>query len=600
MQGYGMKRPATAPDMTRLNGLWEIEGLEEFLQELGLSDRLEVAAQWCEEQHVRWLEEVAESMDDLAGALGLSEDEVLRVERDLPDALSTAMRTGTCSSHFSRQISDDNGTATMPLRKLFEQGAAAADGGAPSLKLRTKTMTLEASATGSRSRRNSITIAGPVRSHLGALKITQSELSIKPMQRSQIGANAAACVDFGEEDEDECVPRCFSSAYVGRMGRNNSMSSSTVSSMAIGSFMSDPSRSMACHKGARNRRNTIGEEGPSARDAQKVEVQGSSPVNLDAGQTGTVYALESGDKKVAIFKPLDGEDFKRRSLNPGQGAIREEAAYLVDRICGSQAHVPVTSRASIHVEGKELEGSIQKFVSEVAGFADDFGMPRDLASACGIVPQETVEALALLDMRIFNTDRHGGNLLILGQQKPHGLGPIDHGCCLPPWYSLGEAVFDAWSSWPQLKSSPSEYACKLASTAAEKLPQTCKTLEELGLEGSSIITLRLCTRLIYNGVSVHHIPIGKLAVLLLRDEEECFEELSWLEEKVFHCARDAGAKITLGKNDRGEQELVLEDPNASLDEEKFFAGFEAVLQKELKDAIELCMARRESNRFDAD
>eukprot|EP00435_Cladocopium_sp_Y103_P005910 s1710_g1.t3 len=64
---------------------------------------------------------------------------------------------------------------------------------------------------------------------------------------------------------------------------------------------------------------------------------GVSSASLDHGQTGSVYALEAGDHKIAVFKPVDGEKFSRKSLDAGKGAIREEAVYLVDRICGSQA-----------------------------------------------------------------------------------------------------------------------------------------------------------------------------------------------------------------------------------------------------------------------
>ena len=48
------------------------------------------------------------------------------------------------------------------------------------------------------------------------------------------------------------------------------------------------------------------------------------------------------------------------------------------------------------------EGSVQAFVSDAAGFAENFGIPRDFERACAFVPQETAEALALLDMRLFN------------------------------------------------------------------------------------------------------------------------------------------------------------------------------------------------------
>ena len=46
--------------------------------------------------------------------------------------------------------------------------------------------------------------------------------------------------------------------------------------------------------------------------------------------------------------------------------------------------------------------SATTFVGDAVGFAEDFGFRRDFERACALVPQETAEALALLDMRLFN------------------------------------------------------------------------------------------------------------------------------------------------------------------------------------------------------
>ena len=51
---------------------------------------------------------------------------------------------------------------------------------------------------------------------------------------------------------------------------------------------------------------------------EQVGSPGSSPVTIDEGQTGTVYALEVGGEKIAVFKPLEGEMFKRKGVENGQ------------------------------------------------------------------------------------------------------------------------------------------------------------------------------------------------------------------------------------------------------------------------------------------
>jgi len=256
-------------------------------------------------------------------------------------------------------------------------------------------------------------------------------------------------------------------------------------------------------------------------------------------------------------------------LDVGKGAVREEAVYLVDRLCGSQAGVPVTSRASIEVGGEVLQGSVQAFVQDVFGFIEDFAMPRDLQKANEFVPQDIAEALALLDMRAFNMDRHSGNLLLLRKNKPHSLGPIDHGCCLPPWWSLGEAIFDAWSSWPQLQEPPSQASKEIVGVAVEMLPKACGMVRDAGLDDSSLLTLRLCTHFVHIGVSELNIPIGMLAARMLRDEETGFQELSWLEGQVLKAAQASGAKCTMQVNHRDDQEIVVENDGKDIEAEKF-------------------------------
>jgi hypothetical protein len=321
------------------------------------------------------------------------------------------------------------------------------------------------------------------------------------------------------------------------------------------------------------------------RLVEMVSGQDIKTESIADGQTGSVYAVEVSGEKVAVFKPEQGEKFTRRSLDRGQGYVREEVVYLVDRISGSQAGVPVTAQAAIGVEGDVLQGSVQAFVGDVIGCVEDFAMPRDARQANEFISQETAEALALLDMRIFNMDRHTGNLLLLGREAPHGLGPIDHGCCLPPWWKLGEANFDAWCGWAQLQSSPCDSSRELAREAAQDLPRTCAMARAVGLEESAVLTLQLCTIFVMIGVGELGVPCGRLAALMLRDEETGFRELSWLESKVLECACAVGARCCVRVSDKGEQEIVLEAGSQEvLDAEAFLAGLGATFRALVAEA----------------
>ena len=94
---------------------------------------------------------------------------------------------------------------------------------------------------------------------------------------------------------------------------------------------------------------------------------------------------------------------------------------------------------------EESRGSIQRYVADVQGAADDFGMPNDLEAAAQVIATRDAQQVALLDLRVCNTDRHPGNLLL--QKNPVKDGPrfvpipIDHGCTLPRWWAMGEANF---------------------------------------------------------------------------------------------------------------------------------------------------------------
>lgn len=317
----------------------------------------------------------------------------------------------------------------------------------------------------------------------------------------------------------------------------------------------------------------------SQRDSlvETVESSGALPVSIDEGQTGTVYVLEVGGEKIAVFKPESGERFSRSTLERGQGFVREEVVYLIDRFCGSHAKVPVTTKATVEVDGKKLVGSVQAFVADVAGFIEDYAIPRDPDEANDFLPKEAAEALALLDMHIFNMDRHSGNLLLLCKQRPHGLGPIDHGCCLPPWWKLAEANFDAWITWSHLNTKPSEATRKLALQADGCLQTRLPQIVEAGLEPDAVVTLTLCTRFVAVGVGELGIPCAQLAKLLLRED---FEHLSWIERTVQICACEAGARCSIIKNNRDEQELSVEEQdNKSLDVNVFLKGVERKLRE---------------------
>merc|ERR1712093_819280 len=114
--------------------------------------------------------------------------------------------------------------------------------------------------------------------------------------------------------------------------------------------------------------------------------------------------------------------------------------------------------------------------------------------------------VAILDIRICNTDRHPGNLLM--QTCPDStarfvLVPIDHGCAFPRWWAMGEANFDAWLEWPQAHAPCTPEVLTTLQRAYDMRLQAKDQLELLELEPAAQATHRIALALLYEGVMRH-------------------------------------------------------------------------------------------------
>lgn len=214
---------------------------------------------------------------------------------------------------------------------------------------------------------------------------------------------------------------------------------------------------------------------------------GVEPVAVSGGLGGAYFFRNCSGKSVAIVKPTDEEPFApnnpkgyvgrslgqpglKRTVRVGETGVREVAAYLLDH--KGFAKVPPTvlvkvSHHAFHINSAAAAhkgpykacppvakiASCQKFVQHDCD-ASDHGTSRFSVAA--------VHRIGILDIRIFNTDRHAGNILIrdvksLDSQKTWShsnahvnesleLIPIDHGLCLPE--ALEDPYFE-WLHWPQ-------------------------------------------------------------------------------------------------------------------------------------------------------
>lgn len=269
---------------------------------------------------------------------------------------------------------------------------------------------------------------------------------------------------------------------------------------------------------------------------------GGAELESDGTQKTGVYICSpmlrySTDSIVnTIFKPLDEEDFERRGIEKGLGALREEAAFIIDHEAGGKACVPVTARVSLQDDGVQKKGSVQKFVQGSLGPVENFGMPRGFEDATAMVALDTVQAVACLDIRIFNTDRHTGNLLLAGS-KPHQLISIDHGCVLPAWWALDSARFDAWLEWPHVKAPVSEATLALVRQVEDTLPHVIQELGRLEIPLEAIWTFRICTLLLVTCVLRHGMTLRAIGLLMSRADPA---EPCWLECQIEKACVAAG------------------------------------------------------------
>lgn len=194
--------------------------------------------------------------------------------------------------------------------------------------------------------------------------------------------------------------------------------------------------------------------------------RGYKPIRSAEGSGGAYFMQDSSGKNwVSVFKPIDEEPMAvnnprglpvssdgeglKKGTRVGEGALREVAAYILDHPRGGPrsvysdekgfAGVPPTVMVKCRHRGfnygggfeymPEKLGSLQMYVKN-SGSCEDMG-PRDF-------PVEEVHKICVLDLRLANADRHGGNILIHkdGEKDQFVLTPIDHGYCLPESVSI--------------------------------------------------------------------------------------------------------------------------------------------------------------------
>lgn len=338
-----------------------------------------------------------------------------------------------------------------------------------------------------------------------------------------------------------------------------------------------------------------------------------SPELICEGSGGAYFLFDEHFSRIAVFKPADEEAFApnnprghigeigtpglRQGIRSGEAAAREAAAYLLDSSNGHYSGVPFTTLADIehpefHLNGRNMfsgpkRGSLQEFVKhdDVAG---------NLSAKT--FPISEVHKIGILDIRLVNTDRNDGNILIqvdkffkdpekprknssvpfrprslqkaslarelirdsetrsrsnTSVQQEMRLVPIDHGYSLPDILEIAWCDW-VWMNWPQAKipfdRETREFIEKI------DIDRDVKQIKKhLSIREECLINLRITSMLLKKGAK-QGLSLYQIAKIIARDN---LNAPSLLEIIVAHARVLARKSVDLMKRQPKLQVLSL-------------------------------------------
>eukprot|EP00884_Botryococcus_braunii_P006075 jgi/Botrbrau1/15469/Bobra.43_2s0091.1 len=287
---------------------------------------------------------------------------------------------------------------------------------------------------------------------------------------------------------------------------------------------------------------------------------GRVPQLAPAGSGGSYFMTDEDGNNVAVFKPADEEPLAannpkgrhigsedghglRHGIYPGEGAVREVAAYLLDH--DHFSGVPPTALVTCkHLEEEQpwsediKIGSLQAYIKS-DGDCEEQGY--------SLFPCAEVAKIAVLDIRLANTDRNGSNILV--SRGPDGtirLTPIDHGYCLPS--SLQDITFE-WLYWPQARQPFNAAATAYIRSLDAEADLALLDAHGLHIRPECARIFRACTLLLKMGAEAKLTPY-QIGSLMCRDgeKESMFEHMFYNAALKAHRggAIDVGDRTFLG------------------------------------------------------
>eukprot|EP01095_Lingulamoeba_sp_RSL-Kostka_P012165 TRINITY_DN477_c1_g1_i1.p1 TRINITY_DN477_c1_g1~~TRINITY_DN477_c1_g1_i1.p1 ORF type:complete len:379 (-),score=110.38 TRINITY_DN477_c1_g1_i1:204-1340(-) len=240
----------------------------------------------------------------------------------------------------------------------------------------------------------------------------------------------------------------------------------------------------------------------------EVGLKKYAPSAIQEGNGGAYIFYDVNNKPSSVFKPLFEdpmsveEEILFKGVRSEEVATREVLASKLDNM------VPTTVLVDFLDHQNSKKGSLQKFVPN-ASASWDFGS--------SIYNTHDVHKVGILDIRIANLDRHGGNILATNvnpSQKDNrnfnNLVPIDHSYSLPDIYHYHEISWFEWLTFKQSKAPFSEEAVQFINNI--NISEDIRVAKSLGIRSECITTLKVNTiilkQAVANRLTLHQ--IGKL------------------------------------------------------------------------------------------
>ncbi len=228
----------------------------------------------------------------------------------------------------------------------------------------------------------------------------------------------------------------------------------------------------------------------------KAKVLVSSKATGNGGENGAYFIHINGQKKW-IFKPQDEEKpgiFA--GIHAGQGAIREQLAYTLQR--GSETIYSIPETYLIEIEGQI--GSLQRMIGNAMSLLS-LQTEAEGAKELSKFPTLQLQGSLFFDLLHHNSDRHSGNLLYTKNERTgYSLHMIDQGGCFSA--SSEDDLKIEQLHLPQMEEPWSEEIKKEAlSLSQESVKEKSRIMKEYGIDKLAVNRMKNASKVIREAFS---------------------------------------------------------------------------------------------------